>query len=203
MSSSRGPGAWPMSSKSKRCRSGQRLTRQLLAFSRQEPIEPAPLDLNESVSITSGMLHKLLGKLIRWKRSSTPARRTGRTPDKCSRSSSTLRRTRATRCPRQEFRIETRLAGERAGGDAQRRAPGDYVVARGKRHRHRHVARRPVANLRALLHHQRARQGYRFGLATVYGIVRQSNGFMDVQRAPSSRHDVADIFSAARTTFHP
>jgi signal transduction histidine kinase len=44
---------------------GQRLTRQLLAFSRQQPVEPTPLDLNESVTTTAAILQRLSGQSVR------------------------------------------------------------------------------------------------------------------------------------------
>jgi signal transduction histidine kinase len=44
--------------------SGQRLTRQLLAFSRQQPLEPTRLDLNAVVMTTTGILRQLLGKHV-------------------------------------------------------------------------------------------------------------------------------------------
>jgi two-component system, cell cycle sensor histidine kinase and response regulator CckA len=48
----------------KAAESGRRLTRQLLAFSRQQPLEPTRLDLNDAVTASTGMLHQLLGKAV-------------------------------------------------------------------------------------------------------------------------------------------
>jgi signal transduction histidine kinase len=45
--------------------SGQLLTRQLLAFSRQQPIKPTTLDLNDIVTIATGMLRQLVGKGVK------------------------------------------------------------------------------------------------------------------------------------------
>jgi PAS domain S-box-containing protein len=45
--------------------SGQRLARQLLAFSRQAPLEPSALDLNAVVRSSGGLLKQLLGTRVR------------------------------------------------------------------------------------------------------------------------------------------
>ncbi|MEZ5287395.1 MAG: histidine kinase dimerization/phospho-acceptor domain-containing protein [Vicinamibacterales bacterium] len=48
------------------------LTRQLLAFSRQQVLEMAPLDLNEVVRDMATLLRPLLGKTSNWTRSTRP-----------------------------------------------------------------------------------------------------------------------------------
>jgi signal transduction histidine kinase len=45
--------------------SGQRLTRQLLAFSRQAALDPSALDLNAVVRSSQGLLKQLLGSSVR------------------------------------------------------------------------------------------------------------------------------------------
>lgn len=45
--------------------SGRRLARQLLVFSRQQPLEPRLVDVNEIVKASEGILQQLLGKRIR------------------------------------------------------------------------------------------------------------------------------------------
>jgi signal transduction histidine kinase len=48
----------------KAAESGQRLTRQLRAFSRQQPIEPTRLNLNKIVNESRGILQRLLGTRV-------------------------------------------------------------------------------------------------------------------------------------------
>ena len=144
---------------------GAGLTRQLLAFSRKEIIEPTRLDLNVVVADMRAMLGRLIGEDVKVVRG-PPARAGARHG-----------RSRADRADRHEPR------GERAGchaerrhaddrdrqrrarralrDDAPRRRTGSLRRAHGDRHRHRHDAGGAGAAVRAVLHHQGARQGHR------------------------------------------
>jgi two-component system cell cycle sensor histidine kinase/response regulator CckA len=45
--------------------SGSQLTRQLLAFSRQQTLEPTQLDLNQVITSSQGILQQLVGRVVR------------------------------------------------------------------------------------------------------------------------------------------
>ena len=141
------------------------LTRQLLAFSRKQLLQPKVLDLNTVVSALTPMLRRLIGEDIDVVTALAPESR----PDP--------RRSRPDRPGDHESRRQrARRDGRRrtahaVDGSTRRRCaphlPAGTGAARRLRrparggHRDRHGQRDAGAHLRALLHHQGGRQGHR------------------------------------------
>jgi signal transduction histidine kinase len=161
---------------------GQRLTRQLMAFSRQQPIEPAPLDLNESVTTMAAILQQLLGGLVQLETRlgaigcvwadrgqveqilvnlTTNARDAMPEGGRChiDTSNATVTPVVASRENVREGAYVMLAVSDTGVGmppEIQARIFEPFFTAKAPE------------------------QGTGFGLATVYGIVRQSNGFIDV-----------------------
>ena len=76
------------------------LTRQLMSFSRREKLEPQVLDLNGVITDAGLLLRRLLGPEVEISFTPTTCGRSRDMSDRLSRSSSTWRSTRATRCRR-------------------------------------------------------------------------------------------------------
>jgi PAS domain S-box-containing protein len=161
---------------------GQQLTRQLLAFSRQQPIQPTPLDLNQSVTATLSILQQLVGRRVQLETSLTAdgvvwadagqvqqilmnlvANARDAMPD----GGRVLITTTTTA-------ISTWVA---AGQDVR---AGDYIVLTVSDN----GSGMPVAVQERIFEPffttKAAGKGTGFGLTIVYSIVRQSDGFMEV-----------------------
>ena len=161
---------------------GQRLLRQLLAFSRQEPIEPAPLDLNASIATTAGMLQQLLGKRVRLESILDPGAHVWADAGQIEQILVNLAANARDAMPAGgQFRIETRLARVNAWvATLNNVRAGDYVVLAVS---DTGTGMSPDVQSRIFepfFTTKRPGKGTGFGLATVYAIVRQSNGFMHV-----------------------
>lgn len=164
------------------------LTRQLLAFARQQTVSPKVLDLNENISGLLNMLQRLIGENIRllWK----PAASLWQV----RMDSSQIDQIMANLCVNAhdaiadvgEILIETGncTCDESASKVHPHLTPGDYVKIS--------VSDNGSGMDKATLDHifepffttKELGKGTGLGLATIYGIVKQNNGFIDVNSEP-------------------
>ena len=166
------------------------LTRQLLTFGRTQALEHVVLDLNETVTGIEPMLRRLIRSDV--------SIETRLAPD--------AGRVRADRGQIEQVLVNlvvnagdampdggrlTIATSERRArpgllprAPGRRRRAGALHDARGGRHGRRDGRGDDRAHLRALLHDQGQRSGTGLGLATVYGIVSQSGGFLWVYSEP-------------------
>ena len=172
-------------------RAGERaaaLTRQLLAFSRKQVLQPGVLDLNIVVGGMEKMLRRLIGEDIELViLAARLGQRQGRSrPDRAGHhepgvnardampAGGKLRSRRPTSSSTKTYAARAR----------RRRSPGRYVMLGVTRHRLRHgrQRRRRASSSRSSPPRSRARAPG-LGLSTVYGIVKQSGGTSGLQRA--------------------
>ena len=142
------------------------LTRQLLAFSRQQVLQPQVLDLNAVVTDMEQMLRRLIGEdieLVLHMRLAAPGMvkaDPGQIEQVLMNLAVNARDAMPRRRPaddRDRANVDsTSYARGRIGRDAR-----PLRDARGQRHRHRHGRGDAGAHLRAVLHHQGAGQGHR------------------------------------------
>jgi PAS domain S-box-containing protein len=166
-------------------RSGD-LTRQLLAFARRQPVSPRILDLNDTVSGMLKMLQRLIGEDIQlvWQPGSSlwSVRIDPSQIDQVLANLAVNARDAIAGVGR--ITIETSNAVVDAPSPLVDRAPGDYI---------RLAVRDTGCGMDAdTMSHlfepffttKAPGLGTGLGLATVYGIVRQNGGFIDVESAP-------------------
>jgi two-component system, cell cycle sensor histidine kinase and response regulator CckA len=167
-------------------RSGE-LTRQLLAFARRQPVRPRVLDLNDTISGMLKMLQRLIGEDIQlvWQPAASlwPVRVDPSQIDQLLANLAVNARDAIAGVGR--ITIETANV-TMPPGLAPECQPGDYV---------RCAVRDTGCGMDAhTLSHvfepffttKEAGRGTGLGLATVYGIVKQNGGFIDVDSAPGT-----------------
>ena len=166
------------------------LTRQLLGFGRQRVVAREVMSLNAVVEGMERMLRPLLGEDITLVTGLSPGLG-GVEADYGQMEQVVMNLTLNARDAMKQggqLAIETMDVDFPEGYAYQhlgRGHPGRAVRAAGReRHRARHGAGSEVAPVRAVLHHQADDAQHGLGLATVYGIVVQSGGYIWVDTAP-------------------
>ena len=165
------------------------ITRQLLAFARKQTIAPKVLDLNETVAGMLKMLRRLIGEDIElvwlpgrdlWPVKMDPAQIDQILANLCVNARDAIDGCR--------HRSPSRPANVVLDDDLLRRTsrnrPRRIRDFCGQRQRCGMDAKRDRTHLRAVFHHQGSGKGTGLGLATVYGIVKQNNGFISVYSEP-------------------
>ena len=156
------------------------LTRQLLAFSRKQVLQPRVLDLNEVIGTIEPLLRRLVGAHVDIEVScGVPLSRVRADPGQLEQVLMNLCANARDAMPEGgvvEIRTEDRVvtnaeASTRAGLQA-----GSYVLLAVGDTGTRNSGGDSIAHLRAVLHDEGAGEGDGSGLATVYGIVKQSGG---------------------------
>ena len=174
------------------------LTRQLLAFSRQQTLRPQVLQLPDVVSEVSHLLKRLLGEtvelVVKHRRNLGPIRAD---PGQLEQVIVNLAvNARDAMAGKEGGTLNPDLFGQNppgrgtgVGHPAHRR----LQCAFGHRHRHGHSTKRPWQDLRAVLHDQELGKGTGLGLSTVYGIVKQSGGFIFAEFEDRRRYALRDL----------
>jgi two-component system, cell cycle sensor histidine kinase and response regulator CckA len=165
------------------------LTRQLLAFSRQQPVTPQRVDLNALVDNMTGMLHRLLGGTVTASFVPAPAPALGAVwadPGQLEQVVMNLAVNARDAMPHGgQLTLETREVEVGASHAAVHGAqPGRYVVLTVT-----DTGTGMDADTRAHLFEpffttKPKGKGTGLGLATVYGIVQQAGGFIQVESEP-------------------
>jgi signal transduction histidine kinase/CheY-like chemotaxis protein len=162
------------------------LTRQLLIFARRQVIAPVPLDLNASIASLEKILQRLVGEDITlrrrpaaglWSVKIDPTQVDQILTNLCTNARDAIRDTGT-------ITIETSNVTIGEAGDAAEASPGQYVcvtfrdTGEGMDRATRERIFEPFFTTKP------AGRGTGLGMATVFGIVKQNNGFIDVSSEP-------------------
>ena len=165
------------------------LTRQLLAFARKQTVAPEVLDLNDTVAGVLTMLHRLIGENIRikWQPEADlwPVKVDPTQIDQILANLCVNARDAITGVGTLTIETGNVTFDERSGTRNEAAAPGDYVLLA--------VSDTGCGMDKDVLSHlfepyfttKVPGTGTGLGLATVYGIVRQNQGFVNVYSEPS------------------
>ena len=171
------------------CAAGERaatLTRQLLAFSRRQVLEPRELDVNDIVSELQTLLSRLLGDDIQLEVSLSHDRcMVVADPAQLEQVIVNLVVNARDAMPR-GGRLEVRTSLVELSDDEAREVPAGRYVSVEVTDQGEGIAEEVRPHIfEPFFTTKEPGQGTGLGLSTVYGIVRQSGGFIDVEPAPS------------------
>lgn len=169
------------------------LTRQLLAFARKQTIAPQVIDLNAALEGMLKMLYRLIGENIDlvwrpaldlWPVKVDPSQVDQMLANLCTNARDSIEGIGIVTIETKNNRINE---DHPCGHDQFK--PGEYVMI-GVRDNGCGMDRKTLANLfEPFFTTKDVGQGTGLGLATVYGIVKQNNGFIDVSSEPGQGTD--------------
>ena len=171
------------------------LTRQLLAFARRQPIAPQVLDINDTVTRMVAMLKRLVGEDVRlewcpepgaWPIRVDPSQVDQLLANLCVNARDAMAGPGRVGISVTNTRVDPATAASRAGVLA-----GDYVRIAVSDDGNGMDADTLAHLFEPFFTTKAFGQGTGLGLATVYGIVEQNRGFIDVDSAPGRGTTIA------------